>query len=307
MGISKFDIHDFKFLDIIERGKNLERAKVGIVGIPFDGATRGRPGARFAPREIREKLYRYSTYCIDYGIDLANLSIKDFGDIDVGLESLQLVKNEIETYLMRILDKADIWIIMGGDHSITEPAIKSLSKKIKGKIGLIILDAHHDLRELPEGYVSSGMVVGNIIKTMSDKLDPRNIAQIGIRGFINSKYYVEKAREFGLLVYTARDVRNNGIKKILDEIIDNFEDVKGIYFSFDVDSVDIIYAPGVNAPSIGGLSPYDVFDAAYYLGRNEKVFAMDITEHAPPYDIAKITTDLAANAVLYFLAGITER
>lgn len=304
---SKFDVHDFKFADIIERDKKLERVKIGIIGIPYDGATKGRPGARFAPKEVRERLYKYSTYCIDYNVDLSELSVRDFGDIDAHLESFELAKNKIESALLEVIDLANVWILIGGDHSITEPAVKAFSRKINGKMGLIILDAHHDLRELTGGYISSGMVIGNIIKTMKDKIDPRNIAQIGIRGFINSRYYVEKARELGLLIYTARDVRKIGIEKIIKEILDQFRNVEGIYFSFDVDSVDMAYAPGVNAPSTGGLLPQDVFDAAYHLGTNTKVFAMDITEHAPPYDVAKITTDLAANAILYFLAGVVKR
>lgn len=303
----KFDKHDLKIFDLIEKSKISEEIDVGLIGIPYDGATRGRPGARFAPREIRSRLYGYSAYCIDYDVDLANISIRDFGDIEVGLESFKLVKQEIIKKLSAISDKARVWVILGGDHSITEPALKALNGKVNGKLGLIILDAHHDLRELEKGCISSGMVIGEVIKSMRDRLDPRNIVQIGIRGFINSRYYVEKARNMGIMIYTARDVRKIGLPKLLSEVMDNLSNVDGIYFSFDVDSVDFVYAPGVNAPTIGGIYPGDVFEIAYQLGMNDKVFAMDITEHSPPYDVAGITTDLVANAILYFLAGVAKR
>ncbi len=304
---AKFDVHDLKFFELLERSKEVEKVNVGLIGVPYDGATRGRPGARFAPREIRARLYSYSSYCIDYDVDLANLSIRDFGDIDVNFESFELVKQEIMNHLSGISRKADTWVILGGDHSITEPVLSAFSQGIKGKIGLIILDAHHDLRELEGGHISSGMVVGNIIRNMGDKINPRNIAQIGIRGFVNSKYYVDKARELGIMIYTSRDVRRLEVLKIINEVIEELGDVDGIYFSFDVDSVDFIYAPGVNAPSIGGIYPWDVFEVAYELGGNSKVFAMDVTEHAPTYDVAGVTTDLAANAILYFLAGVARR
>lgn len=307
MSVSKFDIHDVKFVDIINRDRDLERAKVGIVGIPHDRSTRGRPGARFAPQKIRERLYKYSTYCIDYSVDISELTVKDFGDINVHLESLKLIKGSIENSLSDILGKADVWVILGGDHSITEPSLRAISKKVKGKVGLVIIDAHHDLRELPEGHISSGTVIGDIIRTMKNKVEPRHIAQIGIRGFVNSRYYVEKARELGLMIYTVRDVRKLGISRIMEEILNNLEGVDGIYFSFDVDGADIVYAPGVNAPSIGGLTPIEIFDIAFCLGKNEKVLAMDVTEHAPAYDVAGVTTDLAASAILYFLAGVAKR
>jgi len=308
MNSKKFDEHDFKFIDLLERDKNLDKTKVGILGIPYDGATRGRPGARFAPSEVRKRLYNYSTYCIDYEIDISKITVKDFGDLDVHLDKLDLVKSRIEEHLKEIRKRADIWILIGGDHSITQPSFKALSEDVSEEIGLIVFDAHHDLRELSGGYISSGTVIWDLIESMGNKLKSHNIAQIGIRGFINSKYYVEKAKKLGILVYTAMDVKRFGMRKIIQDVLNNFEDeVKSIYVSFDVDSVDYIFAPGVNSPSVGGLTPYDVFEAMYLLGKNNKVFALDITEHAPPYDVAGVTSDLASNAILYFLAGIVDR
>ncbi|MGQ4892584.1 MAG: agmatinase family protein [Candidatus Njordarchaeia archaeon] len=302
------DERDVKIYHLIQRGEKEESPNIGIIGLPFDGATRGRPGARFGPRKVREFLYKYSAFCIDFGIDLSKLTFRDYGDLDLGFGSVEDVKKQIIDSIANFYKNVELGIVLGGDHSITEPSIGGLLRAKKGKLGIVVIDAHHDLRELPPKHVSSGTVMGEIIEKYGDRVSPENIIQIGIRGFVNSKYYIEKAEKLGIKVFTSRDVRKIGIEKIASDIQENLlEDVDIIYFSFDVDGVDISYAPGVNSPSSGGLTPWDVFELAYGVGKNKKAVAMDINEFAPAYDVADMTADLVANAILYFIGGFAGR
>ncbi len=302
------DERDKKFVHVLKLNKDAENPDIGIVGVPFDGATRGRPGARFGPQKIRSQLNRYSAYCVEYREDISNLKIRDFGDLNLDFGSVELAHSHIEENLKRLLDISKALIVLGGDHSITYPSIGALIGVRADEVGLVVIDAHHDLRELEEGRVSSGTVIEDIIKQYGDKLKPNNIVQIGIRGFVNSKYYVEKAEKLGINYFTAIDVRKIGIRNVIRDILDNIlEDVDIIYFSFDVDGVDIAFAPGVNAPSSGGLLPEDVFSLSYNMGKSEKTVIMDVTEFAPTYDIADMTADLIANSILYFICGFSRR
>lgn len=307
--IKKFDVRDVKIGDIIKKGDlGKESFDVGIIGLPFDGSTRGRPGARFAPKVVREKIFSYSAYCFECDADLSKLEIGDYGDINLGYGSVELAKKAIKESLGTFYSNIDLGIVLGGDHSITEPSFGALAEEKGGSFGLVIIDAHHDLRKLEGGFVSSGTVINDIIEKYGKYIDPQNIVQIGIRGFVNSKYYVSRAKELGIKVFTSSDVYRFGAEKVIKDVILNIlSEVDHVYFSFDVDGVDSIYAPGVNAPSIGGLSALDVFTIAYNLGKFEKTVAMDVTEFAPAYDIAGITSDLVANAILYFIAGYASR
>jgi len=302
-----FDEKDITIGHLINQyGDQYKKGDIGIIGLPYDGATRGRPGARFAPAEIRRRLVAYKAYCWEYQIDLSRLKIIDHGDIDLGFGDIGLVKNTIISSLRERLRSARLNMILGGDHFITYPSFIASKKEFGGEWGLIIIDAHHDLRELKGGRISSGTVVNDIIR--SEELNPENIVQIGIRGFANSAYYVKKAKELGIKVYTSREVRLFGGKKIARDILLNLLDgVKNIYFSFDVDGVDIAFAPGVNAPSSGGLFPNEVFELMYYISKDSKVRVIDVVEFAPPFDQGNITLDLVVNAILYAMSGFASR
>ncbi len=299
---SSFDEKDVTVKDLIEPFSDGKTYHIGLIGLPFDGATRGRPGARFAPIEIRRRLFSYKAYCVDHDVDLSDLKIADFGDLDLGFGHIDLVKERILDSLSSILGKVDFSVILGGDHYVTFPSFLASKRTFKGEWGLVIVDAHHDLRELTEGRISSGIVVNEIVK--SGEINPENIVQIGIRGFANSPYYVKKAKELGIKVYTSMDVRRFGGKKIANDILLNLiDDVNYIYFSFDVDGVDIAFAPGVNAPSSGGLFPNEVFEIIYYISQNSKLKVLDVVEFAPPYDVGGMTVDLVANSILYAFSG----
>lgn len=299
----KFDKNDFKIFEIVVDSDEFD---IGLVGVPYDGATRGRPGARFAPKFIRERLFGANTYCLEYGTDLSNIKIRDFGDLDVHVRSLDLARSKIYRFFEEKKTLGRGWIILGGDHSITKPVFEGFSCNNGQKFGLIIFDAHFDLRELGGEYVSSGTVVADILSGCS-KISPDKIVQIGLRGFVNSKYYVEKAGKLGINFYTSSDVKKFGILNILDDALSLLGDVDKIYVSLDLDSLDIAFAPGVNAPSSGGLYPNEIYEALFALGENKKVFALDIVEYAPPYDVANMTLEIAVNSILYFLAGFTNR
>ncbi len=295
--------------DIVQPGRlGVDNFDIGLIGLPFDGSTRGRPGARFGPKAVRDKMFSYSTYCIDFDVDIGDLKIGDYGDLNLGFGSVELAKNVIKDNLVKFFKNVKLGVVLGGDHSITEPSIGALSEVVNGKIGLVVVDAHNDLRELEGGLVSSGTVMNDIISKYGDQVEPENIIQLGIRGFVNSEFYVKKARRLGIKIFTSMEIRKIGIEKIVSDILINLTDnVDHIYFSFDVDGVDAVYAPGVNSPSIGGLTPYDMFYLAYSLGKNEKTLAMDVNEFAPAYDVANITSDLVVNAILYFMAGFASR
>src|SRR4051794_31350146 len=75
------------------------QADVGFVGVPFDGATNDRPGARFGPAAIRDASARYQPEEDWSGwIDaesgariLGGISMADVGDVDV--RTVDLLEN----------------------------------------------------------------------------------------------------------------------------------------------------------------------------------------------------------------------
>jgi arginase family enzyme len=77
--------------------------------------------------------------------------------------------------------------------------------------------------------------------------------------------------------------------------------------SFDMDAVDAGSAPGVSAPSAGGLSPDLWLRAAEAAGRHPEVASMDLVEVNPTFDPDGRTIDLAALTIRRFLQGLAAR
>ncbi len=298
MSIDKFD---YRIGDWIKDCSNIDRPNFGIVGAPFDGSTRGRPGARFAPRCIRDALYSMTTFI--NGVDICNRTIRDLGDIPTYYNSVSKNKAEIYRRVSQYLSICDKLIVLGGDHSITEPIFKAFAEEYKN-VGLLVFDAHLDMREVKEDTVTSGTVIGDIIRNMRDRLDPRNVIYVGIRDFMNPKYYIKRAENLGVNIIGSIDILSGrvGINEIKEKISSILKRVDSLYISLDMDAIDQSYAPGVNAPSPLGLRPEHIVGIISAIDDIEKVRVLDITELVPFFDPTGNTCRIAATCITYFIS-----
>jgi formimidoylglutamase len=209
-----------------------------------------------------------------------------------------------------LLDDADI-AILGGDNSITRPAVHGLARALAqgqeatpDRVGLITLDAHHDLRD-----TSQGLNNGNPVRALlEDGLSGNNVWQIGIQPFANSPAYAAVAREHGIHVVTVDDVRTRGIGSAMAEALDDVAGrVDAIYVDLDVDVLDRAFAPACPGARPGGLMPAELFEAARLAGAHPKVRAVDIVEVDPERDVADVTVLAAARCLLSFASGLATR
>jgi len=85
------------------------------------------------------------------------------------------------------------------------------------------------------------------------------------------------------------------------------ENVTDIYADIDIDVLDRAFAPACPASLPGGLRPPDVLEAAYILGADPAVRAVDFVEVDAAADVAGITLRVTAAVFLAFCAGLTKR
>ena len=136
---------------------NKLKNKFGILGLSYDtSASLGWPGARYAPKEIRNSLQWIINRIRDNQlfdtesnriVDMSKVAIKDFGDINISRYDHEKSIDEIKVYIDKLFEDSFTPILLGGDHSVTWPGIKSLYDNSTGNIGIIQLDAHLDLVE----------------------------------------------------------------------------------------------------------------------------------------------------------------
>lgn len=245
-------------------------------------------------------MWSFSTYSPSLEVDLADFSTRDLGDVVVTDQSESGLK-EINKALRSLAEEYDQPVaIIGGDNSITAPAMQAL---VGNEGGLITLDAHHDVRD----YQTSGLSNGSPVRVLIDQgLDAKRIWQIGIKDFANSKVYSDYADSAGINVVRLPEVRESGIEAAMEKALASLSG-RPIYVDFDLDVVDRGLAPGAPAAQPGGLHPSQIAFAAFMCGKHPETRAIDVVEVDPARDVADTTVRLACLVVLSFLAGVARR
>ena len=278
---------------------NLKQADIALLGFPVHKSSITPNSCHLAPKAIRSALARYSTYSASNDVDLRELKITDLGDV-TGADSNN-GKKVIAKKVNGLLDKYGLLIALGGDNSITYTVASGLFGDLS-KVGLITLDAHHDLRD----GNTNGSPVWRLIQA---GLPGKNIVQIGISDFANSKEYSTRAKEAGIFVITRAQLRNKSIADAMKQAFAHLgRNVDHIYVDLDVDVCDRSVAPASPAATPGGISADELRQAAFLAGANYKVRAVDITEIDPKRDSKdERTVRLAALLVLEIAAGYKTR
>jgi len=278
---------------------NLKQADIALLGFPVHKSSITPNSCHLAPKAIRSALARYSTYSASTDVDLRDLKITDLGDV-TGADSSN-GKKVIAKKVNGLLDKYGLLIALGGDNSITYTVTAGLFGDLS-KVGLITLDAHHDLRD----GNTNGSPIWRLIQA---GLPGKNIVQIGISDFANSKEYSDRAKEAGIFVITRAQLRNKSIADAMKQAFSHLgRGVDHIYVDLDVDVCDRSVAPACPAATPGGISADEIRQAAFLAGANYKVRAVDITEIDPKRDSKdERTVRLAALLVLEIAAGYKTR
>lgn len=299
--VNKADPVDELFADIISLYSpgNARPGEVAIWGIPFDAAIRGRPGASLAPPEIRRYLAKLKAYCLATGP--VNIPCFDLGDIE--LENLTVLQahERIEAAQREIIGKGLFPLAIGGDHSLTYPLCKPFIDG--GKTSAISFDAHLDIRDV-HGQPCSGSSFGRLMDAGLDKL-----VVIGVRDFANSSYHINKAnsRKTDVHIIPAYELSIRNAEAIAEEALAFCRSSENIYLSIDMDVADQSKAPGVSAPTAGGLSIREIMVGVRLLCQQRKVKAVDICEVSPPLDEHDQTIRAAATVLASALAGLGSR
>ena len=119
---------------------------VAIVGAPMDELVSDRPGARFAPRAIRTASCPPGPH-LETSVDaFEELRIVDFGDAAVVPAQPEVSHAAIEETVREVVDAGLMPLIIGGDHSITEPNARACAAR-HGPLGLVHFDTHTDTGE----------------------------------------------------------------------------------------------------------------------------------------------------------------
>src|SRR5262249_28185083 len=123
------------------------RHRFAFIGVPHDAATSlGNPGGRFGPQALREALRGVLDWRLQEGrladidsglVDLSAVEVADYGDVALSYHSTEQTVEQTTLAVRRAMKAGYLPLVVGGDHSITYPAVRALHDHVAGRIGLI--------------------------------------------------------------------------------------------------------------------------------------------------------------------------
>ena len=275
---------------------------IGVIGVPFDGGVTNRPGTRYGPREVRNQsslVRRVNQATGASPFEAAR--IEDLGDAWVrNPYELKGALDEIEAYYARVHAAGIRPLTCGGDHAITAPILRAISGD--QPLALIHIDAHCDTGK---GYLGSEYHHGTPFKLASDAgaIDPKLTVQIGIRGSVFSMENAQFSYDSGMRVMRIEEVEDRGWRACIDEAIAIVGN-RPCYVSFDIDSLDPVWAPGTGTPEPGGLTMREAQGMIRRL-KGLDIRGADMVEVSPPYDVGGITAFHGATIMFELLCVMT--
>jgi agmatinase len=278
---------------------------VAVVGAPTDDLVSDRPGTRYGPRAIRAASFPPGPH-LEAGIDaFAALSVVDFGDAPIIPADPVRTHEAIETTVGQALAAGVLPIVLGGDHSISEPDIRACAAA-HGPVGVVHFDTHTDTGTEVFGVeVSHGTPFYRLVE--QGHIDPRRYVQIGLRGYWPGEAEFGWQAEKGVTSFFMHDVRELGIKAVVRRAIEIVGDGP-VFLTVDVDVLDPAFAPGTGTPEPGGMTTGDLLWAARTVAEGLDLIGADVVEVLPTAVASADITALAADRIVReILTGIALR
>ena len=294
------DIATFFRLPVIKDLKDLDYC---ICGVPWDGGTTNRPGARHGPREVRNassliRLYHPVSLKSPYD----KFNIADIGDCPVNPADLQDSLTKIKMFYENIVATKTIPLSIGGDHLISLPILRALAKD--APIGLFQFDSHSDTWDSYFGgyKYTHGTPFRRAIEEKI--IDPKKYVMLGIRGSLYDPEDMKWAKDQGVTIITIDEYYEMGFEKSM-KIVNNILQNTPTYLTFDIDGIDPTFAPGTGTPEVGG---FNVREAQLIIRELKQIdfIGADVVEVSPPFDINNMTSLVGATIAFEILCTITR-
>lgn len=280
------------FLGLDEEAAALKGARALILPVPYESTTSWGGGTQAGPGAIIHASRYVELWDQELGNDPSSVGIHTLPALELTRAGGEPAMAELEESYGRILDTAEgrFPVMVGGEHSISAPAIRAVAKRQEARLSVLQLDAHADLRESYEGTPASHA------SAMRRVLDVADLVGVGIRGISQEEVEVSEAEAGVNLIYAGEMWEN-------DEWMDRALECLGdpVYITFDVDFLDPSLMPATGTPEPGGGDWYRTLRFLRRVFRERQVLACDVVELAPIPGMP--APDFLAAKLVYKLIG----
>ncbi len=254
-----------------------DEAQVVLCGIPFDGTTSYRPGARFGPSAMRGESFGIETFSPYVNRDLQDVPVFDAGDLELPFGDTKKALSMTEERVSAFLADGKTPFLLGGEHLISLGAVRAVARKYPGLV-ILHLDAHADLRD---DYLGEGLSHACVMRRIWEIVGDGHIHQFGIRSGDRAEFaFADKhthMRRFDLTGFA--------------ETVASLQNAP-VYLTVDLDVLDPAGFCGTGTPEAGGVSFAALLAAVHSLSACNLV-GCDVVELSPHYDMSGASTAAA--------------
>lgn len=275
------------------------RADVAVLGVPSDIALGFRPGARFAPRALREASLRSVPPFtgLDGVTRLAGVPFADAGDVVLPSLEPELARQRISAAAEHVRDRCSLPVYLGGDHSVTYPLLRAFAGV--PDLHVVQLDAHLDFTDTRNDTRYSNS--SPFRRACEDLPNLVHITTIGLRGLRFDPEAVAAARARGHTLIPMTDVTGD-----LPGVLERLPRGRNVYLSVDVDGFDPSVIPGTSSPEPDGLTYAQGMSILAETARHNTIVGLDVVELAPNLDPTGRSELLMARLIMETLCAVDE-
>lgn len=275
------------------------QADVGVLGVPFDIALGFRPGARFAPRALREASLRSVPPFtgLDGKTRLAGVTFADASDVILPSLEPELAHERITAAARAVRERCKVPVFLGGDHSVSYPLLRAFDDV--EDLHIVQLDAHLDFTDVRNDTKWSNSSPFRRAAEAMPNL--KHITTVGLRGLRFDPEAVAAARARGHALIPMEDVSSN-----LAGVLARLPQGKNVYFSVDVDGFDPAVIPGTSSPEPDGLTYAQGMAVLAAAAKNNTIVGLDLVELAPNLDPTDRSALLMARLIMETLCEIWD-
>ncbi|MEW6442877.1 MAG: agmatinase [bacterium] len=263
------------FLGLGPEDAEPERAGVVILPVPYERTSSYVMGCFRGPQAILEASPQLEYYDEELDCEIYRLcgGIATLEPLDLFAETTgPAVVEKVRQTVASLLEKGKFVVCLGGEHTSSLGAIRACRDRGDGKLSLLQLDAHSDLRDsyLGDPY-SHASVMARALEFV-----PR-LVQVGIRSQ-DAQELAHPARD-RVQTFYAHAIKTGKMPDWQERVLDALSD--RVYITIDADFFDPSVVPAVSTPEPGGFLWYETLELLRKVTAAKDVVGFDICEFCP--------------------------
>jgi agmatinase len=265
--------HYENFMSIPPEYSGASASRFVVMPVPFETTTSYRTGTAGGPKAIIEASWQVELFDVEIGRRAYEAGIHTNRKLERCRRSFKTMYDSVKRATGAVLDADKIPVILGGEHTVTVPAVHAV---LEGCPDLSVLqfDAHTDLRNEYDGSPWSHACAMRRLLSLADR--PPRIVQAGLRSVSSDEWNLARRSRY-VTPFLAKDIHSGKAshKDILDALGDK------VYVTVDLDCFDPSEMPGVGTPEPGGLSWTWVCGLLEKVAAKRQILGFDIVELCP--------------------------